>query len=180
VNAGFNALLGFATAWLVARGDSAVAAGTALSLLGFASMVTLPCGGWLGERSGRPMLTVAAALAAVSVLLLALPHARHSVLPLAALGLASGLPCALIVGMPARVVMPESRALGMGVFYTVFYVVVSLSQPLAGWARDATGDPAAPLAMANLFNLVGLAGVVAFVLAARRARAAALARTVGA
>jgi predicted MFS family arabinose efflux permease len=176
VNAGLNVLLGFATAWLVARGESPTAAGAALSLLGFASMVTLPCGGWLGERSGRPMLTVAAGLAVISVLLMALPQAHHSMLLLGLLGLAFGAPCALIVGMPARVLVPQSRALGMGVFYTVFYVVVSLSQPLAGWARDATGDAAAPLTMANLFNLLGLAGVAAFVLAARRARAAALAR----
>jgi predicted MFS family arabinose efflux permease len=176
VNAGLNVLLGFATAWLVARGENPAAAGVALSLLGFASMVTLPCGGWLGERSGRPMLTVAASLAAISVLLMALPQAHHSMLLLGLLGLAFGVPCALIVGMPARVLVPESRALGMGVFYTVFYVVVSLSQPLAGWARDITGDAAAPLTMANLFNLLGLAGVAAFALAARRARAAALAQ----
>jgi predicted MFS family arabinose efflux permease len=176
MNAALNVLLGFATAWLVARGESAAAAGVALSLLGFASMVTLPCGGWLGERSGRPLLTVAASLAAISVLLLALPQTHHSALLLGLLGLAFGLPCALIVGMPARVLVPESRALGMGVFYTVFYVVVSLSQPLAGWAGDATGDAAAPLVMANLFNLLGLAGVAAFALAARRARAAAIAR----
>jgi predicted MFS family arabinose efflux permease len=178
VNAGLNVLLGFATVWLVARGESAAAAGVALSLLGFASMVTLPCGGWLGERSGRPLLTVAVSLAAISALLLVLPQAHHSALLLGLLGLAFGVPCALIVGMPARVLVPESRALGMGVFYTVFYVVVSLSQPLAGWARDATGDAAAPLIMANLFNLLGLAGVAAFALTARRARAAALARVV--
>lgn len=176
VNSGLNVLLGFAPVWLMTRGESEPGAQAALSLLGFASMVSLPCGGWLGERCGRPMLTVAVSLAAISALLLALPYAAEPSLPILLLGLAFGLPCALIVGMPARVLVPESRAFGMGVFYTMFYLVVSLSEPLAGWARDASGNAAAPLAMANLFNLLGLAGVGAFVVAAKRARAAAVAR----
>jgi hypothetical protein len=44
--------------------------------------------------------------------------------------------------LPARVLMPGTRAVGMGIFYTLFYVVIVLAPWIGtvrsfGWFNDA-------------------------------------------
>jgi hypothetical protein len=59
-----------------------------------------------------------------------------------------------------RALPPERLATGFGVFYTVFYVMMALTQPAAGLVRDVAGDPAGPIVFAALVmatTVVGLA-----------------------
>jgi MFS family permease len=45
--------------------------------------------------------------------------------------------------LPARALSPETRATGLGLFWTVYYAGMALLPPVAGWAADATGSGAA-------------------------------------
>lgn len=56
-----------------------------------------------------------------------------------AAGLVMGLPVGAIMALPSRVLRPESRALGMGLFLTWLYVGHGGLPPLAGWLQDRTG-----------------------------------------
>ena len=47
-----------------------------------------------------------------------------------------------------RALPPERVTTTFGVFYTVFYVMMALTQPAAGFVRDRAGDPAAPIVFA--------------------------------
>ena len=61
---------------------------------------------------------------------------RHAVTVVA------GLPAGPIMSLPSLVLRAETRALGMGVFFTLHYGC-SLGGPVAGgWIAEATGDPA--------------------------------------
>ena len=81
------------------------------------------------------------------------------------------------MAMLGRVLSPESRAFGLGIHYTLFYVAVALVPPLAGGVRDATGAPAAPLlvAAAALGMALAAQGVLGILLL-RRAPAERVAR----
>ena len=47
--------------------------------------------------------------------------------------------------LPAQALRPETRAGGMGVFYTWYYAAMAVLPGLAGMARDLAGSPAAPV-----------------------------------
>ncbi len=160
-NAGFAALLGFAPVFFAEGGMSAHAAGALVSLAAFATVPTGPLGGWLLGVLRRPLEGIAGglALAAVCVALLA-----QSVAPAAMLlaaGAALGTTSGPIVALPVAVLPPERRAVGMGLFWTVYFAPMTLLPPVAGLARDLTGDAAAPLFAAAAFIALGLVALAA-------------------
>jgi hypothetical protein len=60
-----------------------------------------------------------------------------------------------------RALPREHLATGFGVFYTVFYAMMAVTQPAAGLVRDLVGDAAAPVVFAAA---VMAATTVAFVI----------------
>jgi fucose permease len=56
-----------------------------------------------------------------------------------------GLPIGVIMSMPSQALRPESRAVGMGLFYTWLYIGHGLMPPAAGWLQDLTGSAELPL-----------------------------------
>jgi hypothetical protein len=82
-----------------------------------------------------------------------------------------GLPAGPIMALPAQALRAESRAPGMGVFYTCYYAAMAVLPGLAGMTRDRSGSPAAPVLFAAAMMLAALASVGGFV-AVQRARKA--------
>jgi len=69
-----------------------------------------------------------------------------AVIPLViAIGLISALPSGPIMSLPARVLQPQTRAIGMGIFYTVYYAAMMLGPAVAGAIAKSTGSAAAAL-----------------------------------
>src|SRR5438552_2309859 len=87
-------------------------------------------------------------LAGTALSLLTLPligaaHVARAVrLAVAALGLMSGQPAGPMMSLPAGVLQPMPRAIGMGLFYTVYYAAMMLG-PIAGGACAKWGGSAA-------------------------------------
>jgi predicted MFS family arabinose efflux permease len=67
-----------------------------------------------------------------------------------AFGIVAGVPAGPMMALPSRILGPEHRALGLGVFYTAFYIVFTSGPALGGVARDAFGT-AAPIMLAAAF-----------------------------
>jgi MFS family permease len=63
------------------------------------------------------------------------------------------LPVGVIMALPAEVLRPESRAIGMGLFYTWLYIGHAGLPPAAGWIQDLTGKAAAPIYFAGALVL---------------------------
>jgi len=61
------------------------------------------------------------------------------------------------MAMLGTVLSPASRAFGVGVHYTLFYVAMAGIPPLAGLARDLTGAAGAPIGVAILCTVIALA-----------------------
>jgi MFS family permease len=175
-NVAFAALLGFAPVVLADRGMSVALAGMVASLAGWIRIPLLPFGGALADRTGWPLLAASLlhGAAAIAVLVLALggdlPVALAATAILAA-GLLSTPPGPVIMSLPARALSAETRAIGMGVFYTFFYLGMAVLPPLAGWAGDMTGTGETSLVVVAGFHLIAVAGLAAFAaIAARRRR----------
>jgi hypothetical protein len=141
-------------------------------------IATIPLGGYAAEASRRPSAATTAGLvlAAASAAMLATNVAPLTVFAVAALVI--GLPAGPVMAMPAQALRPESRAPGMGVFYTCYYAAMAALPGLAGMARDFTGSPAAPVLFAAIMMLATLICVVSFGAVMRAGKTgAALARS---
>jgi hypothetical protein len=78
-----------------------------------------------------------------AALMVALSHSGTVILTVIVLGLLTGLPAGPILSLPARVLQPATRPIGMGVFYTSYYATMMLGPAVAGacakWTGSATG-----------------------------------------
>lgn len=159
-NASLVAIVAFGPGLLIERGATLGEAGRIVSLAIWVTILSIPLGGFLTDRLGRPtLLIVTGSLVAASTMLL-IPVLAHAVLAFCLVGLAIGAPPGGLMALLPRALPPERLATGFGVFYTVFYVMMALTQPAAGLVRDVAGDPAAPIVFAALVmatTVVGLA-----------------------
>lgn len=75
-----------------------------------------------------------------------------------------GLPVGAFVALPAEVLRPEGRAVGMGYFYLWLYVGHGALPPIAGWVRDGMGRPEAPIVFAAcmVLGMLLLYGIVRY------------------
>jgi predicted MFS family arabinose efflux permease len=161
-NVAYIAIVSFAPDLYATRGYSLAAASGLVSVLGWSLIATIPLGGYVAEASRRPhaVTAVTLVLAAASTALLTTNFAPLTMFAMAALLI--GLPAGPIMAMPAQSLRAESRAPGMGIFYTCYYAAMALLPGVAGMARDLTGSPAAPVLFAAAMMMVTLVCVVGF------------------
>lgn len=148
-NIGFILVLAFGAQALSARGLEPVAAAALISLAGWLIIPGLIGGGWVAERLGRGDAALLGSLALSAALILLLPVSGAAAAALtAALGLAFGPAGPLIMALPVAAVRPETRAVSLGIYWTCYYLGMTLAPPVAGLAREAAGAPDAPLLLA--------------------------------
>jgi MFS family permease len=161
-NASLVAIVAFGPGLLIARGATLGDAGRVVSLAIWLTMLSVPLGGLLTDRLERPtLLIVTGSLVAAGTMLL-IPVLAHAVLAFCLVGLAIGAPPGGLMALLPKALPPERLATGFGVFYTVFYVMMALTQPAAGLVRDVAGDPAAPIVFAALVMAATVAGLAIF------------------
>ncbi|KJC53402.1 arabinose ABC transporter permease [Bradyrhizobium sp. LTSP849] len=149
-NVGFAMIFSFGPSLLVERGWSIAAAGSAISLVLWLSVISVPAGGFIADRTGRPMTLAVTACLVVAVLLAWLPRSDAVIAIIVLIGLISGHPAGPIVSLPARVLAPETRAIGMGVFYTLFYAAMMLGPAVAGRLAKSAGTAGVALDLGAL------------------------------
>jgi MFS family permease len=142
-NVGFAMIFSFGPSMLVERGWSIAAAGSTISIVLWLAVVSVPSGGFLADRTKRPQSILVAGCVVFAILMVALPRSGAVVLTVAALGLICGLPAGPILSLPARVLQPATRAVGMGIFYTLYYATMMLGPVVAGACAKWTGSAAA-------------------------------------
>lgn len=161
-NGAFTVLISFAPAYLIARGYSTIEAGSVASLFLWTSCVSVPLGGVLARQGLTVSQAIIGSLVVWAALLVLLPLLPWSFAVLLAMGFVGGLPAGAIMSLPSRVLRPQSRAMGMGIFYSLFYVSQALSPPLGGLARDFTGAAVAPIMVSLVLVIAALAAYALF------------------
>jgi MFS family permease len=142
-NVGLAIIFSFGPSMLVERGWSIAAGGSIISIVLWVTVLSVPLGGYLADRSGRPELILAGGCIVFAMLMVVLPRSGAVILTVAALRLVCGLPAGPILSLPARVLQPATRAIGMGLFYTVYYVTMMLGPAVGGACAKWAGSAAA-------------------------------------
>jgi MFS family permease len=141
-NIGFAVIFSFGPSMLVERGWSIATAGSAISIVLWVAVFSVPFGGYLADRTRRPQTILVVASLVFATLMILLPRTDAVVLTVAVLGLISGQPAGPIMSLPARVLQPATRAIGMGLFFTIFYGTMMLGPAVAGGLAKWTGSAA--------------------------------------
>ncbi len=167
-NGALGIVFGFGPAMLSERGWTLGEASSTTSLVLWLVAVGAPLGGVLADWTGRrDVLLLVGVLGFAAAMVAAAATGEHAVSVFAIMGLAAGLAVGPITSMPAEVLSAESRALGMGVYYTLFYAAAVAFPMLAGALADGAGTASATFLLGT-----GLLLACGPVLAIHRARAA--------
>lgn len=155
-NVGCIIVLSFTSSLLSTQGITAREAGVATSFASWTLISTMVLGGVLLDRIGYATALVTTSFAVLGLSMMLLPSAPSFAL-IAFVGVVAGLPCGAMLVLPTEVLRPQSRAAGMGIFYTWYYLGMTLLTPAAGLARDLSGNPGAPLIFAGSLEITAIA-----------------------
>jgi MFS family permease len=131
-NVGFAIVFSFGPTMLVEQGWTITAAGSAISIVLWLAVFSVPSGGLLADQTKRPQTILAIGCIVFALLMAILPRSTAVIPIVVALGLVCGLPAGPIMSLPARVLQPGTRAIGMGIFYTVYYAAMMLGPVIGG------------------------------------------------
>ncbi len=138
---GYVVFSSYAPVMLIDRGISHTTAALVISLLSWLLIAIVPLGGYLADLTGKKdsmfwggCLIAAAAIAMVPVM----DPVELWVVLAAILGFTVGM----VMALPGDVLSPESRATGLGLYYTMYYIGTGVLPAIAGWIQDATGSAA--------------------------------------
>ncbi|MDW4500601.1 MFS transporter [Sulfitobacter sp. D35] len=140
-NAGYVVYLSFGPAMLERHGTSALASASVISVGSWLMIFSGAAGGQIADRFGRrqTILTACIAGAVLALMLLSVPGAGLAASLL--FGLVGMAPAGIFMALAGEAVAPERRAFGMGVFFTVYYIIMAACPPIAGWIFDRSGAP---------------------------------------
>jgi MFS family permease len=144
-NIGFATIFSFGPSMLVERGWPITSAGSAISIVLWLTVLSVPAGGFLADRIGRPEFIIVAGCIVFAMLMIVLPRSGAVIATTVALGLTCGLPAGSIMSLPARVLQPATRAIGMGLFFSVYYAGLMLGPMLGGACAKWAGSAGAAL-----------------------------------
>jgi len=146
-NAAYVLIVAFLPLYFVQTGMSIVSAGGITALNTILVIVSVQVGGFLVQRFGHADALVYAGLAGWAVATVGIMTSSAPLAWIVAAGLVGGLPAGVLVSLPGEILRAESRATGMGVFYTGFYIGMAIAPPVAGAVALHTASSAAPIWM---------------------------------
>ena len=117
-NVGLILIVSFGPTFLTARGLALEEAAWMVSLGTWLGIGTIPLGGYLAQRWGRPNLVMVVSLTAAVAICAVLPWAESPLLPFIAFGVFAWAPAGPIMALVSETLSADNRAEGMGLFYT--------------------------------------------------------------
>ena len=167
-NAGFIVLMGFMPAFLVSNGMEIAKAGMLVSLASWITIGSIPLGGWFTDRTGRVNAFIIGGVLLNALFIFLIPLDVSVLVCVLLLGLTMGGWPGAIMALPNQVLSPQGRSTGFGVFYMVFYGIVAILVPVAGWLRDFTGETTASVVFAGVLMILTVAALTTFRILQRR------------
>jgi MFS family permease len=153
-NIGFIVVLAFGPEFLIASGHTPAAASAIVSTVSWVIIPALPLGAWLAERLGRADATMLICFGALALAIWLVASVGPSILAFVAMGILFGPPGGLIMALPGEAARAERRAIAMGIYFTCYYAGMGILPALAGYARDMTGNAAAPFWFAGAMLII--------------------------
>ncbi len=161
-NVAFIVPLGFGVDFLTEGGTDAIKAGAVVSLASWLLIPSLLFGGWFADHFDRPVATMAGGFLLMAAILWWIPVAGAPGVWFLALGVVMGPPAGAIMSLPGRALRPESRSIGMGIFFSIYYAGMGVCPALAGFLRDWSGDPGMPMWFGGIMAVIALLSMILF------------------
>lgn len=163
-NLGFAVYFSFGPDLLIERGSSPVAASSLVSVGVWVSILSVPIGGYLAQRSGHAgaVMVLFSLLAGVALALF--PILSIPFLVAILIGLMIGPSPGAMVGLPAAALSARNRGLGLGIFYSLYYAGIAVGPAIAGISRDLTDSAEAPLLFGSAMFVTAAVFLFMFVL----------------
>ncbi len=160
-NAGYVVYLSFASKVLVAGGTPALTAAAIISVASYVMMGSGIICGQVADRTKRYDLLLYIGMASAIVALILLPRSGMALLSSLMFGLLGMAPAGIIMALVGQAMRPENRAFGMGIFFSIYFLVTAPAPTIAGWLFDRSGDAFQPVLFAAvLFGLTALFNLV--------------------
>ena len=156
-NGALSVVFSFGPDLFVARGLSLAAAGATTSIILWLLAAMGAVAGYLVDWSGRRYLILAAGNLSFALFVLIGSWTDQVLLNVIAMGAVSGVAVGAMMSLPALVLPPEARALGMGIFFSVFYLFQMTGPIAAGWLGAVTGDVATTFVFAAALLVLSVA-----------------------
>ena len=99
---------------------------------------------------------------AIAAAIWVIPLTSSHGLMFAILGSIFGPAGGLIMALPTKVLRDENRAVGMGMFFTIYYIGLGIFPAIAGYIRDVSDDPAAPFWLAGAMIIAAMLALLGF------------------
>ncbi|MET3592693.1 putative MFS family arabinose efflux permease [Mesorhizobium shonense] len=142
-NLGLVMIFSFGPSMLVERGWSMAAAGSTISIVLWLAAISVPLGGFLADLTKRGEAIIVAGCIGFALLTVLLSRSGQVLPVVIAVGAVCGLPAGAIMSLPARVLEPKTRAIGMGIFYTAFYAGSPVGSAIGGKLSTSLGSASA-------------------------------------
>jgi predicted MFS family arabinose efflux permease len=135
----------YAPLLMVVQGSSPTAAASLTSLAIWFTILAIPTGGYLVHRSGAPIAAIIACALVAAAALALFVAGIYPTISCLIFGIAVGPLSGAILSLPSKVLGIRERAVGFGVFYTCFYILMAVGPSAAGRLQDIWGSPSAGL-----------------------------------
>jgi MFS family permease len=168
-NVAYILVVSFTPALLTARGAHLASAAVIASFATWPLILSVPLGGYLADRTGRGHAIMVTCLLAMAITMPVVLLAPSPLAALAVFGVIGGPAGGIIAALPGQALSPQARHLGLGIFFTLYYVGMALLPALAGWLRDRLEYDAAPFAFGSVLLVLAAALVFGFRRVARPA-----------
>ena len=153
--AGYSAFASYLPATLTLRGDGPTVVAVAMMLLTWGNVPATMGGGSLANRFGNlPVFVFGTVSMAAGMAGMAL--AGQPLVWAVMVGVVGGIQPGVIMAVGTLSARPENRAVGMGLFYMVYYLGGAAAPALCGMAADAYGGPAGGLLAAAALGAGGV------------------------
>jgi MFS family permease len=162
MNAAFATLFSFGPTLLFEKGQPAASAASIVSIVLWVTIIAIPIGGLIADRLPNTRGFIFAGVLVGAGLTFLVPRTDLLLPFLIVLGLVAGLPGAAVMSLPSRVLSEETRAIGMGVFYTAYYCVMLLLPPLQGAIAKLQNNVAITFDVAGVLLLLAIPALLAF------------------
>jgi len=149
------------------------AASRIVSLVVWTAMVSMPLGGLAADRLGRPGLMVVLGTGGAALAGALLVWGADPAACCVTLGAFIGLPAGALLALPARAVPAGEVAWSLGWFMTVYYILLTVTQLVAGYIRQGSGSDAAAVLFGCALLLATVPGLIPVMLVQRRPALAA-------
>ncbi|WP_281016323.1 MULTISPECIES: MFS transporter [unclassified Minwuia] len=167
-NANLIVVVSFAPAYLVSQGYEAIAAGQLASTGIWIGVVAVPLGGLIVQKWINGDLFMVAMFLGGAAATMSLIFLDDRLIAFIAIGLLAWSPAGAIIAVPVQILSPANRAMGMGIFFSYYYLGIGILPSVAGYLGDVTGDPAAPILFATALLLLALCSLITLRLLQRR------------